>query len=762
MARDILALANRYLIRAVAFVRNRPLALLAASLLLAAFVGTALFFRLSHTLDSRLADARRAYVLYSAPAYLSPGNPATTQQIVGVLRAAGYTEDASNSVGSYRVQQDTVEVIPGPQSYAPSNPVRIRLRQGLVASLESPAGVSIDRYGLEPRPLARLTGGLIQSHHPLHFEDLPKALVNALLAAEDKRFFHHPGFDPLRLVKATWVNVRNRRKEQGGSTLTMQLARNLYLGPEKTWGRKLREIAIATVLETRLSKQEIFEQYVNSVYLGTRGGIPIHGFGEAARILFSRDLSDLTSAEAALLAGMVQRPAFFDPVRNPKRALARRNTVLRLMKKNGSITDDEMEAAVRTPISIRPSEPATFLNDRAFLRLAADEIQQRPSNGGAVYTSLDPELQRDAAEAVRIGLLEVDKRAARTIRRGRPEVALVALDSHTGEVKALIGGRDFSQSQLNHATAQRQPGSVFKPFVYAAALQSKRASYTAATILNDDPISITFRDEEYSPTNWGGYHDGQFTLRHALAMSNNIAAVALAEQVGYADVRAIAIASGLNERLGATPSLALGSYETSPLEMAASYTVFANGGTAVRPIFLTRALLPKTDGSAQSHLRRVLSPPVAFIMQDLLTEVLRSGTGAGVHSRGFHVPAAGKTGTSRDGWFVGYVSNLICAVWIGYDDNADLKIEGANSALPVWTEFMKRASQRREFRQPLGGPPSGIAVLRIDAESGLIAGERCEKVRYEYFIRGTEPKRICTHEAGSGFVSSVRLTSAGN
>src|SRR6185436_19879183 len=248
--------------------------------------------------------------------------------------------------------------------------------------------------------------------------------------------------------------------------------------------------------------------------------------------------------------------------------------------------------------------------------------------------------------------------------------------------------------------------------------QSKRGSFTAATLLKDDPIILKFGSEEYAPTNWGGYHDGKLTMRHALACSNNIATVALAEEVGFNDVLQVALASGLNDRLRATPSLALGSYEVSPLEMAGAYTIFANRGVLVKPKFLV-AIPEQPDVPGQAEAHRVLSPAVAFIMQDLLSEVLRSGTGAGVHQRGFNVEAAGKTGTSRDGWFAGYVSNLICIVWVGYDDNTDLEIEGASSALPIWTEFMKRASRRIDLRQPLGAPPSNVVAVRIDAETGL-------------------------------------------
>jgi penicillin-binding protein 1B len=351
-------------------------------------------------------------------------------------------------------------VNPGRNSYAPGNRVRIRLKGGVITGLSSPeTRRDMAQYGLEPEPLGRVANGLIERFHPVRFQDVPRVLVNALLSAEDKRFFTHPGFDSLRLLKAGWVNARNGRKEQGGSTLTMQLARNLYLRPEKTWARKIEEIAISAILETKLSKDEILEQYINSVYLGTRDGISIHGFGQATETYFSHGLSDLSVAEAALLTGMIQRPGYFDPIRHRDRAMARRNVVLRLMQKNHYLSEADRVHFSQVQLSIAPRNPE-MRDDQWFLELAADEGQHLAARElrGPLYTTLDSELQRAAMEGVRAGLLEVDQRAAHKTGHGLPQVALVAIDSHTGEVKALIGGRDFSQSEVNHSTAQRQPG----------------------------------------------------------------------------------------------------------------------------------------------------------------------------------------------------------------------------------------------------------------------------------------------------------------
>jgi len=332
----------------------------------------------------------------------------------------------------------------------------------------------------------------------------------------------------------------------------------------------------------------------------------------------------------------------------------------------------------------------------------------------------------------------------------RPQVALIALDPRTGEIKALVGGRNYSESQLNHVLSMRQPGSVFKPFVYAAAintaLDGSPVAFTPATLLNDEETAFSFNGETYQPKDFHGGYQGEVTLRTALAHSLNVATVSLAQQVGYPRVVSMARRAGLNDKIQPTPSVALGAYETTPLEIAAAYTVFANQGTWVKPT--TIAVVRSTDGAIlsrhQPETRSALDPRVAFITQNMMQEVLRSGTGAAVRSRGFVLPAAGKTGTSHDGWFAGFTSELLCVVWVGFDDNRELNLEGARSALPIWAEFMKRASKSRpyssahEFRAP-----SGVISEGICQESGNLAGPSCPKVRSEWFISGTEPTTIC-------------------
>ncbi|MBV9745315.1 MAG: penicillin-binding protein 1A, partial [Acidobacteriia bacterium] len=397
-----------------------------------------------------------------------------------------------------------------------------------------------------------------------------------------------------------------------------------------------------------------------------------------------------------------------------------------------------------------------------------------------VYTTLDPDLQAAAEAAVESGMEYVDQQLKPTrqgtrqkeppLPAGQPQVALVALDPHTGEIRALVGGRNYATSQLNHALAMRQPGSVFKPFVYAAALNTSIAGgsqiFTPASILNDSPTTFVFDGKGYSPGNFKHEFMGSVSLRQALAHSLNVATVQLAQQVGYAKIVALARRAGLNSGIQATPAVALGAYEATPLEMAGAYTAFANSGERVSPTDVT--LVRAADGSILYESRPdpqpVLDPRVNYLLVSMMEDVLTSGTGAVARARGFRLPAAAKTGTSHDGWFAGFTSELLCVVWVGFDDNRELHLEGARSALPIWTEFMKRASKLRQYRdaKPFRSP-SGIVPLRICPDSGQLAGPYCPRTVSESFIEGTEPVVQCQiHSPGTLEVAQPLIEPAGS
>jgi penicillin-binding protein 1B len=749
---------------------RRRVALIAALavLLIEACVLAYYYSRYSRLIDHRLASGAFANTLhvFTAPKRVATGDTLSRDAVVALLRRGGFTADQKNPIGWYNLKPGAVEIFPGRDSYTGEEPTLLEFAGGRISRITSlQDNGERSTFELEPQRLANVSGQR-EKRYLIHYADIPPSVLHAVVSAEDKHFFQHAGFDILRMLKAAYIDMKEGRKEQGASTLTMQLARSFFLEPDKNWKRKFEELLITVELEDRLTKPEIFEDYVNQVYLGQRSTFSINGFGEAAHVYFGKEVSDLTNAEAALLAGMLQRPSYFNPYRNPERARERRDVVLGLMQQNGYLTDEEYRAAVLSPIKLGRGAAEGFENEY-FVDLMNDELQERLAENGKqaayVYTTLDPDLQRAAEDAVRMGMQLVDQQLrGRSVPVGQPQVSLIALDPHTGEIKALVGGRNYGVSQLNHALAMRQPGSAFKPFVYAAALETALTGgpqvLTPASVVDDSPTTFFYNGRTYEPDNFHHGFMGNVTLRTALAHSLNVATVEVAERVGYSKVVDLAHRAGLNEKIRPTPAVALGAYETTPLEIAGAYTMFANQGRRLRPT--TIALARAADGGVlyrhEPDPQPVLDGRVAYLMTNMLEEVLHSGTGAGVRARGFTLPAAGKTGTSHDGWFAGFTSELLCVVWVGFDDNRELNLEGARSALPIWTEFMKRAATLREYRDAKHfRAPAGIRTVEICSDSGEVAGPYCPNVHNEVFIDGTQPIARCRlHVAPQQYVES--------
>ncbi|MEN6532382.1 MAG: transglycosylase domain-containing protein, partial [Bryobacteraceae bacterium] len=568
-------------------------------------IGTFTFYyaRYARLIDTKLRAGafESTSMIFAAPTPVALGDVLTAAEVVEQLRRSGYTESRTNPLGWYHLRDDAVEIFPGQESYFDQEAGVIRFSDGRVSQIISLRDNSErHEYQLEPELVTNLFDKKREKRRIVVFRDLPKVLVNAVVSAEDKRFFQHAGFDPLRIMKAAYVDLKERRKEEGASTLSMQLARSFWLDQRKTWRRKAAEVLITMHLEQKLTKEEIFEYYANEVDLGRKGSFSIRGFGEAAQAYFNKDVRDLTLAEAATLAGVIQRPSFTNPIRWPERAQRRRNIVLQMMHENGYITDQQYAEAISTPLTVVKggggSSDAPY-----FVDLVNDELQDRfqdrdfQSNTYRIYTTLDLDLQRDATEAVRIGLQETDEILNRR-RKGRnadlPEaqVALVALDPKTGEVRALVGGRSYGNSQLNRALAKRQPGSAFKPFVYAAALeaalQGRLPDFTPLTTVMDEPTTFWFDDKPYEPGNFKQEYYGAVTVRQALTKSLNIPTVKVAEMTGYESVVDLARRAGMNLRIKPTPAVALGAYEVTPIEVAGAYTVFVNHGVHAAPYWL--------------------------------------------------------------------------------------------------------------------------------------------------------------------------------
>jgi penicillin-binding protein 1B len=711
-------------------------------------------------------------MLFATPQSIGVGEQTSVTEIAAELRRSGYSESEKDRLGYYTVKAGEIDIYPGPDSYFEPEGGVIKFDGGRISQIVSLRD-NTDRteYLLEPELISNLFDKNREKRRLVKYADVPDVLRNAIISAEDKRFFQHSGFDPIRIVKSAWVDVREGRRSEGASTLTQQVARMFWLDNRKTITRKLAEILISVQLEQRLTKEQIFEYYMNQVDLGHRGSFDIRGVGEAAQAYFGKGVDKLTLPEAALLAGLIQHPSYINPYRWPDRAVARRNLVLTMMRENGFISEQQYEDAQAAPLVLTHSGMEStdapyfvdIVNDTLQDQFEGRDFQTKPYR---VYTTLDLQLQRDAAEAVRLGMAEVDKLVAGRRKRDpnypEPQGALIALDPHTGEIRAFVGGRNYGASQLDHLVAKRQPGSSFKPFVYATALDTAinggQPLITPVSLLNDTPTTFWFDNKPYEPSNFKKEFMGTVTLRTALAHSLNVATVQLAEEVGYGNVVNLARRAGMNMDIHATPAVALGAYEVTPLEIAGAYTIFANGGVYVKPGFLSS--VRDQDGAeiyhSQVEKRAVLDPRVAFMMVSLLQEVLNSGTGVGVRARGFNLPAAGKTGTSRDGWFAGFTSKLLCIAWVGFDDGRELDLEGAHSALPIWTEFMKRAAQQPEYRDVKQfSAPAGVVGVQIDPQSGQLATSSCPRVITEFFVDGTQPVETCQLHGGGGTGAQV-------
>jgi penicillin-binding protein 1B len=739
-------------------------------LFLTVFLGVFTFYyvKYSRLMEEKITAGpfQNTSMLLAAPQTLVVGDKLTPEDVANDLRRAGYNESRSNRVGYYARKPDEIDVYPGPDSYFRRDEGVIKFEKGAIQKIISLAD-NTDRteYTIEPQLISNLFDKNREKRRLVRFEDLPPVLVHAVLSAEDKRFFQHSGFDPIRILRSAYIDVKERRYAQGASTLTQQTARLFWLDNDKTWRRKIPELLITLNLEQKLTKERIFEFYSNQVPLGHRGSFGIRGFGEAAQVYFGKDVSRLTLPEAATLAGLIQQPSFTNPYRWPERSKQRRNVVLKMMHENQYIEEPEYESAVASALVLAKHGGAESTDAPYFVDMVNDALLDKfqdydfQNNNYRIYTTLDIDLQRDAAEAVRIGMEEVDKQLVSKKKKDPtypdPQCALLALDPLTGEVKALVGGRNYGTSQLNHIMAKRQPGSSFKPFVYAAALNSALNGsanvMTPASVFADEPTTFWFGGKPYQPSNFEHVFYGQVSMRRALAHSMNVTTVKIAEKTGYGAVVDLARRAGMNMEIHATPSVALGAYEVTPLEIGGAYTIYANKGTYSKPYFVSR--IGNSHGSeiyaTQVEHKQVLDPRIAFLMDSLLEEVVRTGTGAGIWSRGVNFPVAGKTGTSHDGWFAGFSSRLICIVWVGFDDNRPLDLEGARSALPVWAEFMKRAHEHRQYRNVSEfSPPSGVTSVQIDPESGLLATSSCPRVMTEYFVEGSQPVESCNLHGG--------------
>ena len=698
-------------------------------------------------------ESRRAVVVYAAGQTLARGTNVRMIELAGTLGRLGYVETRSMPMqrGQFRRAGGSWDIVLRDGGG----------RVGLEVQGERIARVTRDGKDAESAALEGevLTGGRDQpgeDYRPIRLAAAPKSLVDAVLAAEDHRFFQHGAVELRALARAFWANLTSGRVTQGGSTITQQLVKNRLLTPERTFVRKLREASLATLVEARYSKQQILEAYLNEAYLGQRGPLALRGVGAAARAYFAKEVHQLTPGEAAILAGMLRAPNTYSPVLHPDRARERRDTVLGRMRDLGMLDAAAYERAHREPLrSLErpwPGQAAPYFGD-----LVREELEARSLDVARVNTTLDLTLQRFAENAVARGLDQLESRFPRLARkdpRGRLEIALVAVDPATGEIRALVGGRDYERSQFNHVTlARRQAGSAFKPFVYAAALRPRDGApplFTAASMVNDAPLTLMVDGEPWSPRNYEERYAGRVSVRRALEQSLNGATVRISQAVGLPVVVETAAAFGFDKNLAPRPALALGAFEVTPLELTRAYAVFAAGGIRPGAMHAVRAGY-RADGTqarptGDSPATAVMSPAEAYLMTSLLEGVIRSGTAVSARALGVPGDIAGKTGTTnegRDAWFVGYSSRLLAVVWVGFDDGRAHGLTGAQAALPIWADFMRQALGA--YPSPAFTVPDGISLADVDVTNGKLARSSCPLIIRETFLAGTEPERCQEH-----------------
>jgi penicillin-binding protein 1B len=735
-------------------------------------------------IDERLHGERERTLprVYARPVDIRRGQAMSEQDLIARLNDLGYAQRPRATKpgeftpiragmlitprgGPWAGKTVHVEFTTPPANRRAGAPSPVFIKTIEVTGAGKPDAVQLD----SPLLTALMTSSAREKRRHVPLSAIPKQMQQAVISIEDQRFYSHPGINPIRFIGAAINNAIGGKQITGASTITEQLSRMFFFEDEfnaelqtgtrgRSWDSRLRKVKqmwMAVVLERRASKDEILEMYLNDVYLGQRGSFAIHGVAEAARIFFGKDVANLSVSEAALIAGVINSPASRSPFGNAKRSVERRNIVIAAMAKERYITPDQAERATRDPLQV----VARAVDNEApyFADLVSEQLNDgfpglttRPGTLD-VYTTLDINMQRAAIEAIRDGLAKVDTLLAgrRRKRPQPPQAALIAIDPRSGEILAMIGGRSYNQSQFNRAVvAHRQPGSVFKPFVFLAAFERAaeegRVDFTPASLTLDEPATFDFNGQTWEPKNYDDY-DGEVTWRQALARSRNLGTIQVGYQVGFDKVASLWRRVGVGTPPQAYPSIALGVFELTPLEVAQAYTLFTNGGS-VRPLHAIDRIMSadKELKPAAVKLKQVARPETTFLVTNMLRSVINEGTGAGARAAGFTLDAAGKSGTTndlRDAWFVGFTPELLTVTWVGYDDNQPLGLSGSTAALPIWTEFMKKALAGHG--NEMFEAPDGITWAEIDRDTGKLATPGCPRTMTESFVSGTEPTEYC-------------------
>jgi penicillin-binding protein 1B len=738
-------------------------------LLTVAILGGGYLLKLDREIASRFEGRRWRLPskIYSDTFSLYTGGPFKGSHILNRLRRLGYqpSKQGSPRKGEYRTGRGFMEIhlhdFLYPQGSFEGFPVRLETVEGTIERLRDlrEPDKEIFSVDLEPELITGLFEQVWEERRLVSLSDVPEHTVDAVIAVEDRRFYEHFGIDFPSIARALLANIEAGRIVQGASTLTQQLVKNFYLTPKRTLSRKTQEALMALLLEVRYTKEQILEAYLNEIYFGQRGSQGVYGVGEAAEFYFGKPVRKLRLEESAVLAGLIRSPILYSPHKDTDRIRKRRDRVLKMMWGLGMISEDQYNEATEAPVEVRAFHPerndAPYFVDHLMKELEKEySLDILTSEGLLIFTTLDVEMQNEARRTVKQGLRRLEARdpSLKPSSSQGPQDALqaclVAIEPQTGFIRAMIGGRDYKQSQFNRVTqARRQPGSLFKPIVYVTALEGgvREPAFTAASLVQDEPIRIRYEGKSWSPKNFNDQFFGRVTVRTALENSLNCATVWLSQRVGLAKVIDTAQSLGLTSPMEPEPSLVLGAFETAPLEMAFAFGAFANHGVLTKPRAVKKVL--DKEGNLLERrpmeLEQAISPEVAYLITSLLKGVFERGTARSVSSR-IRVPAAGKTGTTndnRDAWFAGYTPRLAALVWVGYDKPRSIGRTGSQAALPIWADFIGRASDWLVTEDFV--PPSGIVFAEVDRMSGGLATRACTDRITEAFLVGTEPTESC-------------------
>ena len=698
---------------------------------------------------------------------LKAGVPLSADDLLEKLDRLGYRQAQSvTQPGDYLAGKKQIDLYTRefhhPTGAYPAQPVRVTFSAtGIEAVSSLKEASNLENAALEPELLTSILSDQLENRRPVTLNQVPQTLQDAVVVTEDIRYWHHPGVDPIGLMRAVFRNARAGGVTEGGSTLTQQLVKNYYLTSERTFKRKIVEAFMAVILDAKYSKREILEAYLNDIYLGRNRSISILGVGEAARFYFGKPISEITPAQSAMLAGMIRSPNNYSPFNNPDKAIARRNTVLELMVKNRKIDQATYEKAKAEPLPQKPFREKSglgsipFYVDRVLQEMARDYgIEDVKGRGLAIYTAIDLNAQNLAAQTLDANLRALEKSRPNLRRTDTPlQGVIIHVDVPSGEIRALVGGRNYDQSQFNRALqSKRQVGSLFKPFVYLTAFEPSLSNQniTPATLVSDTRLPPMKNYRNWSPRNYEDSYHGTVTVREALEQSMNSASVRIGLATGIEPILKTAKTLGVQAALdGSNPSILLGAADLPPVEMADAYSTIAREGS--RMALHTIRFVANDQGkqlSASDDIKPVQVFPArdVYILINVMRGVLDRGTAAAARRMGFKRPAAGKTGTTndkRDAWFIGFTPQTLALAWVGFDDNSPTGLSGGEAAVPMWTKYMMAVTAPQPETD--FGVPGGISFTQVDETSGGLFTPMCPRSSAvnEAFKSGTEPTIPC-------------------